>query len=29
MSATQPFTVGLVQEAVGPDVATNLNDAIT
>jgi N-carbamoylputrescine amidase len=29
MSATQPFTVGLVQEAVGPDVAANLNDAIT
>src|SRR5574339_260044 len=29
MSATQPFTVGLVQEAVGPDVAVNLNDAIT
>jgi len=28
MSATQPFTVGLVQEAVGPDVAVNLNDAI-
>src|SRR5690349_9644194 len=28
MSATQPFTVGLIQEAVSPDVATNLNDAI-
>ena len=28
MSATQPFTVGLIQEAVGPDVAVNLNDAI-
>src|SRR6476646_558905 len=29
MSATQPFTVGLIQEAVSPDVARNLNDAIT
>src|SRR5215203_2850429 len=29
MSASQPFTVGLIQEAVSPDVATNVNDAIT
>jgi N-carbamoylputrescine amidase len=28
MSATQPFTVGLIQEAVSPDVSANLNDAI-
>jgi len=28
MSASQPFTVGLIQEAVSPDVATNVNDAI-
>jgi N-carbamoylputrescine amidase len=28
MSATQPFTVGLIQEAITPDVATNLSDAI-
>src|SRR5215216_7278002 len=29
MSASTPFTVGLIQEAVTPDVAANLNDAIT
>ena len=28
MSATKPFTVGLIQEAVTPDVSKNLNDAI-
>src|SRR5215207_9700645 len=28
MSATKPFTVGLIQEAVTPDVSANLNDAI-
>src|SRR3954469_10547411 len=28
MSASQPFTVGLIQEAVSPDVAINVNDAI-
>src|SRR5689334_557480 len=29
MSATKPFTVGLIQEAVTPDVSANLNDAIS
>src|SRR5215210_2262329 len=28
MSASQPFTIGLIQEAVGPDVATNVNAAV-